>query len=96
MKRDHEDLHAALRESKPTAWQALANCNGVPPGLFFPAQGDMTAGREAKRVCAGCTVSADCLAYSNTEPVELDGVWGGRTSTERRDIRMGRSVRRLA
>ena len=96
MKRDNEDHIAAARSRKPTDWMGRGNCIGVDPALFFPAQGDMTAVREAKKVCIGCVSQAACLEFSNTEPVELDGVWGGRTSTERKRIRMGRPVKRLA
>ena len=93
MKRDHEDQIAAARRDKPTDWMRLGNCVGVDVALFFPAQGDMAAIREARRVCAGCSVRAACLDYSNSYPIEPDGVWGGLSADERKRVRMGQPVR---
>jgi WhiB family redox-sensing transcriptional regulator len=71
------------------AWQNYANCQGVDPDLFFPARGDSTA--EAKAVCAGCTVRADCLEYA-LETVQRFGIWGGTAERERRRIRVARRL----
>ena len=43
-------------------WQDQANCLGVDPDLFFPERGAST--REAKEVCRGCVVRAECLEYA--------------------------------
>ncbi len=43
-------------------WQEFSNCLGVDPDLFFPERGAST--REAKEVCRGCVVQADCLEYA--------------------------------
>lgn len=68
-------------------WVSEANCAGLDASLFFPERGDMTAIRQAKAVCRGCTVRAACLA-ANLD--ELDGVFGGTTPTERQRLRMKR------
>ncbi|WP_336873902.1 WhiB family transcriptional regulator [Rhodococcus qingshengii] len=43
----------------------------------------LTAVRPAKRVCAGCEVRVDCLAFALAND-ERFGVWGGLTASERR------------
>ena len=45
-------------------WQEQANCLGVDPDLFFPERGAST--KEAKAVCRGCEVRAECLEYALT------------------------------
>ena len=37
-------------------------CTQTDPELFFPEKGGST--REAKKVCANCTVRAECLSYA--------------------------------
>jgi WhiB family redox-sensing transcriptional regulator len=41
---------------------------------------------EAKRICRGCPVQIQCLAWALASGV-TDGVWGGTTPDERRVIR---------
>jgi len=72
----------------PPEWMADGLCAQVDPELFYPECGE--SNREAKRVCAGCEVRAECLAYALAHR-ERFGVWGGTTERERR--RMHRPVR---
>jgi WhiB family redox-sensing transcriptional regulator len=71
-------------------WTDLAACRGVDPEIFFPVS---TAGpaledvAEAKRVCAGCPVTADCLSWA-LRAGESAGIWGGTTPDERRYLRL--------
>lgn len=51
---------------------------------FFPLRGQSP--EPAKKVCARCEVRLDCLEYA-LEVCELDGIWGGKTPTERRALR---------
>ena len=73
----------------PPEWMAAGLCAQVDPELFFPELGCPT--REAKAVCAGCEVRAQCLAYALAHR-ERHGVWGGCSERERR--RMHRPVLR--
>lgn len=73
---------------KPIEWQALGNCFGVDPELFYPQRGGDVA--QAKAVCAECVVRDDCLEYALTEPVERFGIWGGRSEQERKALRAER------
>jgi len=75
------------------SWQDHANCLGVDPDLFFPERGAST--REAKEVCRGCVVRAQCLEYA-LENSEKFGIWGGMSERERRRIRRQRALARKA
>jgi len=71
------------------AWQADAACNGsdTPQQAFFPGQGTSSnATAAARRLCAGCLVRAECLAYAMTVP-DMVGVWGGTSERQRRIMR---------
>jgi WhiB family redox-sensing transcriptional regulator len=61
-----------------------AACANVDPELFFPATSRQPA-TEAKQVCSGCPVKAECLEYSLVNEEEF-GVWGGLTEKERRQL----------
>ncbi|MBC8363634.1 MAG: WhiB family transcriptional regulator [Actinobacteria bacterium] len=74
-------------------WQEFSNCLGVDPDLFFPERGAST--REAKEVCRGCVVQADCLEYA-LQNGEKFGIWGGMSERERRRIRRQRALARAA
>ncbi|MDA8287731.1 MAG: WhiB family transcriptional regulator [Actinomycetota bacterium] len=71
------------------SWQSRANCMGVDPELFFPERGSST--REAKEVCRGCVVQADCLEFAIANG-EKFGIWGGMSERERRRVRRARLV----
>lgn len=78
--------------SKPPVgpWAQDGNCFGVDPNLMVPEDGAGTT--EAKTICQGCSVQAECLDYALMHPRERFGVWGGTSERERR--RMERSNRR--
>jgi WhiB family redox-sensing transcriptional regulator len=80
-----------MLEAANRTWQRQANCMGVEPDLFFPERGAST--REAKEVCRGCVVRADCLEYALANG-EKFGIWGGLSERERRKIRRRRALER--
>jgi WhiB family redox-sensing transcriptional regulator len=65
-------------------WQGLALCAQVDGEIFFPEKGGST--REAKKVCRGCEVRAECLEYA-LEHDERFGIWGGLSERERRRLK---------
>jgi len=71
----------------PPEWMAGGLCAEVDPELFYPEGGE--SNRDAKRICGGCEVRPECLAYALAHR-ERFGVWGGTTVRERR--RMHRPV----
>ena len=70
--------------SEELAWQERALCAQTDPEAFFPEKGGST--REAKSVCASCTVSAECLDYA-IDNDERFGIWGGLSERERRKLK---------
>jgi len=65
-------------------WQERALCAETDPEAFFPEKGGST--REAKKVCLGCDVRAECLEYA-LENDERFGIWGGLSERERRRVK---------
>jgi WhiB family transcriptional regulator, redox-sensing transcriptional regulator len=69
------------------AWRLSALCGETDPEAFFPEKGGST--RDAKRVCTGCEVRAECLEFALTND-ERFGIWGGLSERERRRLRLQR------
>ena len=65
-------------------WQERALCAQTDPEAFFPEKGGST--REAKRICSGCEVRAECLEYALAHD-ERFGIWGGLSERERRRLK---------
>jgi WhiB family transcriptional regulator, redox-sensing transcriptional regulator len=67
-----------------------ALCAQTDPDAFFPRKGQPN--RPAKRVCTGCPVASECLAYALAHN-ERYGVWSGTSERERRAVlRRGQAV----
>ena len=73
--------------SSEEAWRLNALCAETDPEAFFPEKGGST--REAKRVCSGCEVRAECLEFALAND-ERFGIWGGLSERERRRLRLQR------
>jgi WhiB family transcriptional regulator, redox-sensing transcriptional regulator len=69
------------------AWRLDALCAETDPEAFFPEKGGST--RDAKRVCTGCPVRAECLEFALAND-ERFGIWGGLSERERRRLRLQR------
>ncbi|MGO9034349.1 WhiB family transcriptional regulator [Mycobacterium sp.] len=67
-------------------WQDRALCAQTDPEAFFPEKGGST--REAKKICLGCEVRAECLDYALAHD-ERFGIWGGLSERERRRLKRG-------
>jgi hypothetical protein len=61
------------------------------PATFFPERG-AEATREAREVCSTCPVTAECLDYAMVTR-ERDGVWGGKSGRQRRQLRSSTAKR---
>lgn len=81
------DPDLATRE--PEDWRNRALCAQVGTGPFYPDPGEST--REAKRICRGCDVRAECLAYALARN-ELWGIYGGLSRRERVRLQRSREV----
>jgi len=74
------------------AEQVSAECR-ENPDVFFPEDWDIPgmadsakARNLAKQMCLRCPIKSECLQYA-IEAKEQQGVWGGLTAHERRDLR---------
>ena len=72
------------QEADAQSWQERALCAETDPEAFFPEKGGST--REAKKICTGCEVKAQCLEYALAND-ERFGIWGGLSERERRRLR---------
>lgn len=75
----------AVTPDERDAWRLQAACRGMAPSLFYPERGDDT--RNAREVCEGCPVVAECR---DAGIYELFGVWGATNERERRQLRRKR------
>jgi hypothetical protein len=73
----------SLDDSELHKLTALAVCSGLT-SLFYSGRT-----RQAKQVCAGCSVTELCLRYTQSQPdwVTAHGVWAGLSPGELRDAR---------
>lgn len=81
----------------PGAWSRDAACGDARDDRHYPvgrsgAEGLARGLAEAKQVCAGCPVRAECLAHA-IEQGEDHGVWGGLSPAERRAVTRRRGRR---
>ena len=82
-----------LHQDRP-GWQAHAACNHTSvastakarAAIFFVSHDDGATNAAAKRICAACPVSQECLEYAIVERL-VHGVWGGMSVRQRREIR---------
>ena len=79
---DLDDLYECGEQEQD--WQERALCAQTDPEAFFPEKGGST--REAKKICSGCEVRAECLEYA-LEHDERFGIWGGMSERERRRLK---------
>lgn len=82
------DCHQATTAEHP-AWYADALCAQTDPEAFYPDKGQPTA--PAKRVCAACPVTTECLEHALATN-QLFGVWGGMSERERRRLTRGNAA----
>ncbi|CAB4124027.1 Transcription factor WhiB [uncultured Caudovirales phage] len=64
-----------------------ARCTQVDPEVFFGEgqYGNYESVRQAKALCAQCPISLQCLAEAMENG--YTGIWGGLTTTERKNLR---------
>ena len=77
------------------SWRDHARCRDTDPELFFPVGttgNALLAIDYAKRVCAQCAVTQECLEFA-LDTNQDSGVWGGLWEEVRRAIRRQRAAR---
>ncbi|MGW6217959.1 WhiB family transcriptional regulator [Streptomyces sp. NPDC055109] len=65
-----------------TDWSTEGLCRAIDPDELFVQGAEQS---RARRVCSGCPVRTECLAYALDNRIEY-GVWGGMTERERRAL----------
>lgn len=65
-------------------------CIGVDTELFFVGGNDPDLLEPARERCRRCPIVAGCLLYALTH--DVDGIWGGTTSSEREQIRTANRI----
>jgi WhiB family redox-sensing transcriptional regulator len=88
-------VRRTAKASSPKAeidtWQVKAECRGPQATVFFPPPqferkvDRLQRERRAKRICAQCSVSDQCLEYSLSIR-EPHGIWGGLNEAERKEL----------
>lgn len=68
------------------SWRHDAACSEVSGDFWFPEAGG--SARQAKEICAVCSVRTECLQYAleNWADGTRYGIWGGTSERERRRI----------
>ena len=74
----------ATRRAPDLSWLDAGLCAQTDPEAFFPDKSGTNT--DAKRTCAACDVTAECLAYALADP-SLEGIWGGTSVRERQAMR---------
>jgi hypothetical protein len=69
-------------------WMSDAACAkiGYNDAFWFPDHGTDGDAAASQRICGGCPVYAECLAYAVARP-GLVGIWAGTGQNERKSIR---------
>lgn len=70
---------------QPVTWRDYANCRGVDTSAVFYDDDPNYA--VARKLCASCTVRADCLADALADKFAAQGFRGGKTPPERKELR---------
>ncbi len=78
-------------DGRPVDWRDLALCAQVDLGMFYPRKGQSPG--PAKKICRGCEVRAECLAFA-LEHDEQFGVWGATSAHERRTMKRRQRARK--
>lgn len=65
-------------------------CTEADPEFWFPEGSLSYENRLAIRMCGDCNFTEQCLEYALENNVE--GIWGGTTVQQRRDIRKKRGI----
>ena len=93
-----EERSMPSRSPLRSSWVERARCRGMDVELFFPigtGEAAQAQAERAKRVCAECPVRRECLEYALSSGAD-DGIWGGMTPQERRQLHLRRRRARRA
>ncbi|MFM1752210.1 MAG: hypothetical protein RL119_1172 [Actinomycetota bacterium] len=78
-----------MLDDTTATWMGNGACRAFPPNTFFPSDG--VGVDKARKICATCPVTSECLEYALTNHID-HGVWGGCSERERRRINKRRRL----
>lgn len=88
------EMMAEKDEPSNTNWRAYALCQVLDPELFDDTSKNTPNIELAKRACASCVVTKQCLDYALSSG-QTNLVFGGKTSRERKaELRKQRRAQR--
>jgi WhiB family redox-sensing transcriptional regulator len=67
-------------------WMSEAACSEYPGDMWFVEEGGRGHLEDAKRICNGCPVQAECLTAALANK-EVHGMWAGKTARQLRTMR---------
>jgi len=73
-------------------WMADASCVGIDTELFFPEPG-VKADPMLVKMCNGCSVKADCLAYAIK--YSMEGHWANTNKRKRERLRAAQNRQKI-
>ena len=90
--RQQRAIRVAMDPSLGGGWQARAACSLDDAELFLPSESghiQKERAERAKEICHKCPVVRECLEYALKKELnsESDGVLGGMTPRERRNLK---------
>ena len=83
------------------SWKKQARCKGEPLSTFFivgPLENEKQSHADWSRInelCGKCPVQQECLDYAVNNHIR-QGIWGGKTFTQRRKYIKQQSIDRLS
>ena len=87
-----ELLNLFKLENNDTSWMNDSKCYADDGITWFPQQGERHLTLMAKEFCKNCAVRERCLDWALENEI-MYGVWGGRSSAERRKVLHARNYR---
>lgn len=82
----HHNLGVVSRQVPPvSAYLDIACTPEDDLEVFFPDKSAEVYAKDAKRICNSCPHRDECLLWA-LETAQEDGVWGGKTARERRQM----------
>lgn len=73
-------------------WMADASCVGIDTEMFFPEPG-VKADPMLVKMCNGCSVKADCLAYAIK--YSMEGHWANTNKRKRERLRAAQNRQKI-
>lgn len=84
---DYIQLPALPYPDKDSSWRAKAECLGADTDTFYPGKGENTS--KARLTCFRCVSRIPCAEFAVRNNIG-DGIFGGLSHHDRKDVRMGR------